>query len=161
MILSMGKERYQLKTRKNCKGIIFFYHFSRENFEGLEKTREYLYHSMMVTRFRCNRMPPKVWCLERNDRHNTLIEEGVVPRKRSNGRNFSNNANVLQHLLHFDTCPKWLTTWLSTNTTQIHVRYKNSWLPKYNVDPCEDDSNLDIATIHTMYIYVIQTQIWA
>ena len=35
----------------------------------------------------------------------------------------------------------------------------NSWLLEYDVDPCEEDSNLDIATKHTMYIYVILKKI--
>ena len=39
--------------------------------------------------------------------------------------------------------------------------YKQSWLLKYSVDPCEEDSNLDITTRHTMYIYVKQMKIWA
>ena len=29
----------------------------------------------------------------------------------------------------------WFTTWLSVDTMQIHARYKQSWLLRYNADP--------------------------
>jgi len=110
------------QNKEKLQGDNIFLHFSREKFEGLEQTRGYLSHNMMVMRFRCNIIPPKVWWLEGNNRHNTLKEQGIVSRQRSKGRNFSSITNFLQYLLHFDTCPKRLTTWLLNNTTQIHVR---------------------------------------
>ena len=48
-----GKSVTNSKQGKIVRGY-FSCHFSRENFEGLEHTREYLSHNMMVTIFRCN-----------------------------------------------------------------------------------------------------------
>ena len=164
-IVDLGNTLYQWKRsvtgskEEKLQGVNLNIHFSREKFEGLEQTREYLSHNMMVMIFRCNRMPPKVWWLEGNDRHNTLIEEGVVSRQRSNGRNFSSITNFLQHILIH--VPNDSQHGFQSIQHRSMWDTKNSWLLKYNVDPCEEDSNLDIATRHTMYIYVIQTQIWA
>ena len=109
--------------------------------------------------------------LEGNDRKNNLIEESVVPRQRSNVQNFSSITNFLQHLLHFDTCPKGLTTWLLTNTMQIHVRYKKVMATEiqcrsirrrlkfghsyqtYNVDLCQMDTNLSTNMTIQMWIH--------
>ena len=46
MLPTQNKEKFQ--------GVNFFFHFSKENFEGLEHSREYLSHNMMVTRFWCH-----------------------------------------------------------------------------------------------------------
>ena len=59
-----GKSVTSSKEGK-LQGVNLFLHFSRENFEGLEKTREYLSHNMTVTRFRRNnyqlvQMDPKL-----------------------------------------------------------------------------------------------------
>ena len=43
--------------REKLQGVNFFLHFSRENFEGLEQSREFLSHNMRVTKFRYNTMP--------------------------------------------------------------------------------------------------------
>ena len=43
------------QNKEKLQGDNFFLHLSRENFEGLEQTREYLSHNMMVTIFRFNR----------------------------------------------------------------------------------------------------------
>ena len=40
--------------REELQGDNLNLHFSRENFEGLEQTKEYLSHNMRVTRFQCN-----------------------------------------------------------------------------------------------------------
>ena len=37
------------------QGVDLFLHFSRENFEGLEQSREYLSHNLMVTIFQYNK----------------------------------------------------------------------------------------------------------
>ena len=147
MLLVDKRGALPAQNKENLQGDNLFLHFSRENFEGVEQTREYLSYNMMVTRFWCNKMPSKVWWLDENDRHDTLKEQGIVSRQRSNGRNFS-ITNFLQHILiHVP------------NDSQHGCRpiqrksmwdTKNMWLPKYSVDPCEEDSNLDIATRHTM-----------
>ena len=66
----------------------------------------------------------------------------------------------------------WLTTWLSTNTMQIDVRYKHSWILRYNVDPwrrlkfghryktynvdlSNTDANMSIATNIQMWIHAM------
>ena len=60
-ISDLGITLYQWKRsvtgsrQGKIQGNNFLLSFSRTNSEGLEKTREYLSHNMMVTRFRCNR----------------------------------------------------------------------------------------------------------
>ena len=48
------------EDKEKLQGDIFSYHFSRENFKGLEKSREYLSHNMRVMRFRYNRSQVQV-----------------------------------------------------------------------------------------------------
>ena len=65
-----------------------------------------------------------------------------------------------------------LTTWLMTNTMQIHARYKQSWLLWYSVDPweilkfghiyqtynvdvCHTDANISTPTNIQMWIHAM------
>ena len=59
-LLVNGAGELPTQKKKKLQGDKLNLHFSRENFEGLEQTREYLSHNMRVTRFRCNKMPPKL-----------------------------------------------------------------------------------------------------
>ena len=55
-----GRGVLPAQNREKLQGVNLNLHFSREKFEGLEQSMEYLSHNMRVTRFRYNRMPPKV-----------------------------------------------------------------------------------------------------
>ena len=50
-----GRGALPAQHTEKLQGVNFFLHFSRENFEGLEKLREHLSHNMRVTRFRYNK----------------------------------------------------------------------------------------------------------
>ena len=54
MLFINGRGALPAQNKENLLGDIFSYHLSRENFEGLEQTRDYLSYNMTVTRFRCN-----------------------------------------------------------------------------------------------------------
>ena len=49
-----GRGELPAQRREKSQGDNLNLHFSREKFEGLEKTREYLSHNMVVTIFWCN-----------------------------------------------------------------------------------------------------------
>ena len=46
-----GERALPAQNKEKLQGDNFFLHFSRENFEGLEQTRGYLYHNMRVMIF--------------------------------------------------------------------------------------------------------------
>ena len=50
-LLFNGRGALPSQNKENLQGDNFFLHFSKENFEGLDQTREYLSHNMMVMRF--------------------------------------------------------------------------------------------------------------
>ena len=52
-----GRGALLAQHREQLQGDNLNLHFSREKFEGLEKTREYLSHNLMVTIFQCNKTP--------------------------------------------------------------------------------------------------------
>ena len=54
-----GRGALPAQHREKSQGDNLNLHLYRENFEGLEKTREYLYHNMMVAIFQCNRDVPQ------------------------------------------------------------------------------------------------------
>ena len=54
-----GRGALPTQHREKLKGDNLNLHFPRETFEGLEKTREYLSHNIMVTIFWCNRDAPQ------------------------------------------------------------------------------------------------------
>ena len=54
-LLFNGVGALPAQNKEKLQGDKLNLHFSREKFEGLERTREYLSHNMKVTRFRCNR----------------------------------------------------------------------------------------------------------
>ena len=49
-----GRGALPAQQREKLQGVNLFLHFSREKFEGLEKTRGYLSHNMRVTIFQYN-----------------------------------------------------------------------------------------------------------
>ena len=59
-LLVNGERALPAQKRENLQWVNLFFHFSRENFEGLEKTRGYLSHNMRVKIFWYNIIPPKV-----------------------------------------------------------------------------------------------------
>ena len=54
-----GRGALPAQHNEKLQGVNLNLHFSRENFEGLEKSAEYLFYNMMVTRFRYNRDAPQ------------------------------------------------------------------------------------------------------
>ena len=54
MLFSNGGGALLAQNREKLQGDHLNLHFSRENFEGLEQTREYLSHNMMVMIFMCS-----------------------------------------------------------------------------------------------------------
>ena len=63
-----GRGALPAQHKEKLQGVNLNLHFSRENFEGLEQTREYLSHNMMVMRFRCNS--------EKSSNSLTIFEDG-------------------------------------------------------------------------------------
>ena len=77
----------------------------------------------------------------------------------------------LQYINTFDSWANMSSSWLQTNTRQIHERDEKSWQLEYNVDPCDrglkighsyqiynvylchTDANLSIATTVQMWIH--------
>ena len=51
MFFVNGRGALPVQQKEKLQGVNFFLHFSRENFEGLEQSREFLSHNMRVTRF--------------------------------------------------------------------------------------------------------------
>ena len=54
MFLFNGRGALPTQHREKLQGVNLNLHFSRENFEGLEQSREYLSHNMRVMIFRYN-----------------------------------------------------------------------------------------------------------
>ena len=54
-----GRGALPAQHKEKLQGVNLNLHFSRENFEGLEQSREYLSHNMRVTIFRHNRDAPQ------------------------------------------------------------------------------------------------------
>ena len=50
-----GRGALRAQHREELQGVNLNLHFSREKFEGLEQSREYLSHNMRVTIFQCNK----------------------------------------------------------------------------------------------------------
>ena len=61
MLFVNGRGALPAQHREKLQGDNLNLHFSRENFEGLEQSREYLSHNMMVTRFQYNTKPKEHW----------------------------------------------------------------------------------------------------
>ena len=59
-LLVNGRGALPTQNKEKLQADNFFLHFSREIFEGLEQTREYPAHNLMLMRFRCNKIPPKL-----------------------------------------------------------------------------------------------------
>lgn len=120
-------------------------------------------------RFHCNRDSPKSM-MARGKRQAYYFE-----RTRYSIEAKVQRLELLKHdqlsAAQFDTCPRWLTTWLLTNTAQIHVRYKKVMATKiqhrsmrrrlkfghsyqtYNVDLCHIDENMSTTTNTQMWIH--------
>ena len=72
--------------------------------------------------------------LEGNNRKNTLVKMVMTLRQRSNGKNLSIIKIIMQYITLWNMS-QMTQKWLYTNTIQIHVRYKQSWLLRYNINP--------------------------
>ena len=143
-----GRGALPAQNKEKLQGDIFSCHFSRETLRDWSKQGNTYIITWSWRYFGVTDMPPKVWWLEGNDRHNTLKEQGIVSRQRSNGWNFSNITKFLQHILIH--VPNDSQHGFQPIEHRSMWDTKKAWLIKYNVYPYEEDSNLEIATIHTM-----------
>ena len=65
MLFVNGRGVLPAQNKEKLQGDNFFFHFSREKFEGLDQSREYLDHNMRVMRFQYNRKSTRFKVLSR------------------------------------------------------------------------------------------------